>query len=62
MSDEKYENLHKQKYVIKFCTKLEKTVTKIKEILDAAYKESAMSQALVYLWYKKVVFTGDFIR
>ncbi len=43
MSDEKSRNLHEQRYTIKFCVKLKKMVTEIKEILDAACDESAMS-------------------
>ncbi len=46
-ADEKSKNLHKQRYKIKFCVKLKKMVTEMKEMLNAAYK-SAMSQASVY--------------
>ncbi len=44
-------NLHEQRHTTKFCVKLEKMVTEIKEMLDAAYNESAMSQASIYHWY-----------
>ncbi len=40
MRDEKSENLHEQRYVIKFCVKLKKMVTETKEMLDAAYNDS----------------------
>ncbi len=53
MSDEKSKNLHKQQYTIKFCLKLKKMVTDMKKTLDAAYNESAMSQARVYWWYNE---------
>ncbi len=56
MNIEKSENLHKQQYTIKFYVKLKKMVIKMKELLDAAYNESAMSLASVYHWYEfKVV-------
>ncbi len=45
MSDENLENLHEQQYAIKLYVKLKKTVTERKEMLDAAYDESAISQA-----------------
>ncbi len=47
MSNEKYENLH-ERYTIKFCVKLQKTVIEMKEMLDAAYTKSAMSQTSVH--------------
>ncbi len=37
MRDEKCENLHEQRYTIKFCVKLKKMVTEMKEMLGAAY-------------------------
>ncbi len=36
MRDKKSGNLHKQRYMIKFCVKLKKMVTETKQMLDAA--------------------------
>ncbi len=35
------------------CVKLKTTITEMNEILDAAYNESAISQARIYHWYSK---------
>ncbi len=51
---EKAENLHEQRYMIKFCVKLKKMVTEMKEMLDAAYNGSAMSQASSCHWYNEL--------
>ncbi len=40
-------------FAIKFCVKLKKMVREMKEMLDAVYSESAMSQGSVYRWYNK---------
>ncbi len=45
--------------MIKFCIKLKKTVTEMKFVLDAAYSESAMSQASVYHWYNEYGIDGQ---
>ncbi len=52
MSDEEHENLHERRYAIKFCVKLKKVITEMKEMLDAVYNESAMSEDSVYCWYE----------
>ncbi len=53
MSDEKSKNVYKQWYTIKFCVKLKKTLTETKNMLDATYNESVMSQASVCYSYNE---------
>ncbi len=53
MSDERSKNLHEQWYVIKFCVKLKKTVTEMKEMFDAIYNESAMLHINIYRLYNE---------
>ncbi len=52
-SDKKFENLHKQQYTIEFCAKLKKMVTETKDMLDAAFNESTISQTNTYHWYNE---------
>ncbi len=55
MSDEKSENLHEW-YAIKFCVKVKKMVTEMKEMIDTAYNESTMSRpAFIAVTSLKVV-------
>ncbi len=52
MNDKNFKNLHDQWYVIKFCVKLKKTVTEMKEMSDAAYTKLATSQGCIYHRYE----------
>ncbi len=53
MSAERSNNLHEQWHAINFCVKLKKTVTEMKEMLNATYNGSAVSKTSVYHWYNK---------
>ncbi len=48
MCNEKSKNLHAQWHAIKFCVKLKKMDTEMKEMLDAVCKKSVVSQASIY--------------
>ncbi len=51
--DNKFKNLNEQRYVIKFWIKFKRMLAEMKEILDTAQNESAMSQANAYRWYNE---------
>ncbi len=40
-------------YMIIFCVKPKEMITEIKEMLDAAYNESDISQASIYRWFNE---------
>src|SRR5215510_13453377 len=42
-----------QRYSIKFCAKLNKTATETFGMIQEAYKEEAMSRAMVCMWHKR---------
>ena len=42
-----------QRYSIKFCAKLNKTATETFGMIQEAYKEEAMSRAMVFMWHKR---------
>ncbi|XP_029171344.1 protein GVQW3-like [Nylanderia fulva] len=43
-----------QRYLIKFCAKLNKTATETFGMIQEAYKEEAMSRAMVFMWHKRL--------
>ncbi|XP_035217571.1 protein GVQW3-like [Stegodyphus dumicola] len=42
-----------QRYAIKFCVRLNKTTTHTLGIIQEAFKEEAMSRAMVFTWQKR---------
>jgi hypothetical protein len=53
MSRRKWKILWKQRWAIKFCTKLNKKAAETYELLRQAYGKSALSYAQVTRWVKK---------
>ncbi|XP_029162602.1 protein GVQW3-like [Nylanderia fulva] len=43
-----------QRYLIKFCAKLNKTATETFGMIQEAYKKEAMSRAMVFMWHKRL--------
>lgn len=47
------QRLKEQRYSIKFCVKLGKNGAETLQLLQQAYKEDAMSRAMVFMWHKR---------